>query len=119
MRAGRRRCLVTFFERTGALDSYHYPVGEVLWKTLWGDMMPERGAELEIAGGRDIQTYLWVSFDYLDLCEGVTPKLPPPQRLGAMRVEYEGDSFDIDAIKADMVNRRDVVLRLVQKSGGN
>lgn len=119
MRAGKRRCLCNFYKRIDAPDSYRYPTGDFFWRAIYGDMMPERGAELTIAGGRDIQTYLWVSFDYLDLCEGTTPALPKSQVLASMRIEFEGESYDIDAIKADMINKRDVVLRLVGKSGGN
>lgn len=119
MRVGKRSCRVDLYRRGTVTDSFGDQSGETLWRTLYGDMVAERGAELAVAGERDVQTYLWVSFDYLDLCEGNPPVLVHPQTLASMRLEHADVSYDVDSIKPDYVTRREVVIRLVQKSGGN
>lgn len=125
MRVGKRANRIEIWKRGTTADSFGETSGETLWKTVWGDIVAERGAELTIAGEREVQTYAYASFDYLDLCEGRWPgKFAMDQSLGAMRLVdvtegSPGVSYDIDAIKPDYIHRRDVVLRLVQKSGGN
>lgn len=119
MRTGKRACPVEFWKKGLITDAFGDQTGEVLWRTLWGDMTAERGTELTISGERDVQTYLWVSFDYLDLCEGTPPRMVSPQALASMRLVHDGHDFDVDSIKPDYITRRDVVIRLVQKTSGN
>lgn len=119
MRTGKRACRIELYRRGTTTDRFGDQSGETLWRTLWGDITAERGTELTVQGEREMQTYPWVSFDYLDLSEGKPPRLLDPQVLGAMRLVHDGVSYDIDSIRVDYIHKRDVVVRLTQKSGGN
>ncbi|MCT4492716.1 phage head completion protein [Bosea minatitlanensis] len=117
-RNGRRSCLIQFYEGADTPDESGFPGGGTLWKTIWGDIVAERGSETTMADQRTIENYGWASVDYLELCEGAPPALIGTQRLGAMRLVHEGRSYDVDSIKADHVTKRDVVLRLVERASG-
>lgn len=118
MRTGKRRCRIDFYIVQGAVDGTGYPIGKALWRSLWGDLTPERGDETTMADQRVVETYLTVSFDYLDLCEGDPPRLVSQQRLGGMAAEMDRRQFDIYSIKPDHINRRDVVCRFLERVSG-
>jgi len=119
-RAGKRRCAISFY--LGGGDGDTEADGFVMdgppWRTIWGDLVPERGAEIVLAEQRIAETYLFVSFDYLDFCDGAVPRLMPTQTITAMKAVYEGAQFDVDSVKADHINRRDILLRLVERISG-
>ena len=119
MRTGKRSCRIQLYRRGQTEDAFGDRSGQVLWREVWGDIVAERGTELTVTGERDVQTYPWVSIDYLDLCEGKPPKLLAPQDLASMILIHDDVQYDVDALKVDYITKREVILRLVQKSGGN
>lgn len=109
--AGQRSCFITVKKHNAvSRDPYADPtqLTDVVVKTLWGALYPQRGAETFVNFQRGSTVSHKVVLDFYD-AEGISED---------MFLDVDGRRFDITAILRDEVTRQSVTLMAVEKPYG-
>lgn len=107
-RAGGRPCQIEIWGPGDSTATGEPNPAPVLFKTLWGSLIPQRGTEYELDKSRVGWTYYRVRLDFLD-GQGID---------GTMIVTFEGQTFGVDAVLVDYTTRKTVDLILIERKVG-